>query len=653
MQKLIEKIRPLYRKLLFWRWWWIYRLRSHEAPRQQKKRASSNAQLRAEISELRGLYGRSIPALAELLSDAMARPARDHAWRKGAPLISVIMPTHHRPEALLRAIESVVAQSYGNWELLVINDDHNPETEKILLRLSGGDARIRHFALPWSGAAHARNRGIAESRGQVLTYLDDDNTWYPQYLETVAQTYVDHPDTELTYAAQLWIGDQDQIMLTYDCFDWQALFEQRMSIDMNVLSHSRALHDTLGGFDERLLRFQDWDLVLRYTADRTPRRIPVLATRYDWGSTTRISNQRPYIASQQMIRDKHAKPIATPLRVLFVCFDYPQLSESYVHTEIRWLLSHGVHIEVHCGELPRSPGQPLAPIHYGNLADTIAAVAPDIVHVHWMSQTSQFAETLARCGVPVTVRVHGFDYTDQLGRELARMPWLQRLYTFPGLQPGDRRDAEKWLPLASNFDSTRYYPPKSKNRRLVLRCGACLPTKDLQLTLQVAALRPEYRFLLVLSNNNHGIELAETLIRKNEELGSPAEIRFDLQYDEMAALMREASVYLHTFGYAQPFGQPISIAEAMACGTIPCVRFSRRALDYTGEAGLYYDSAADVSELLAEMLAWDDARWARQTDLCVERAFTRHADCVVLPDMLNDWINLAGQTRIDVPATPS
>jgi glycosyltransferase involved in cell wall biosynthesis len=107
--------------------------------------------------------------------------------------------------------------AYGNCELLVINDDHNPETEKLLLRLSSGDARIRHFAQPWSGAAHARNRGITESRGQVLTYLDDANTWYPKDLETVAQTYVDHPDTELAYAAQLWIGDKDQIKLTYDC----------------------------------------------------------------------------------------------------------------------------------------------------------------------------------------------------------------------------------------------------------------------------------------------------------------------------------------------------------------------------------------------------------------------------------------------------
>ena len=117
MQKFIDKFRPIYRKLLYWRGRWVYRLRSHEAPRQRKKRASRNAQLRAELSELRSLYGRSIPALAELLSDAMARPARDPAWREGAPLISVIMPTHHRPEAALRVIESVRAQSYGNWEM--------------------------------------------------------------------------------------------------------------------------------------------------------------------------------------------------------------------------------------------------------------------------------------------------------------------------------------------------------------------------------------------------------------------------------------------------------------------------------------------------------------------------------------------------------
>lgn len=328
-----------------------------------------------------------------------------------------------------------------------------------------------------------------------------------------------------------------------------------------------------------------------------------------------------------------------PLRVLVVCHDYPQLSESYIHAEIRWMLEHGIQIEVVATALPLAPGEALAPRHLGELDAHVACFRPDIIHVHWLSKAWHYADQLDRFDVPVTVRGHGFDHSEPLLSRLLKRPWLQRVYLLPELESRSI-DPERCVDIPAIVDTSRYYPQDDKDPRLVLRAGACLPTKDLELFVDVAAMRPEYRFVLALATNHAGARIAQTLRTRNKALGSPVQILFDVPYDEMGHLMRQASIYLHTFGYRQPFGQPISIAEAMACGTIPLLRDSERARAYAGDAGMYYNDAADASERLLQLLALDSARAAVLRARGIARARERHLDDVTMPALLTDWQSL-------------
>lgn len=578
---------------------------------------------------------RSITALTDLCAQSPQLHPIMPSGHEASPRISIIMPTHRRAQRLERAIRSVTNQTYEHWELIVVQDGPDAQTTAQLASLSNTESRIVHLQQPWQGGAAARNRGLDVATGEIVCYLDDDNTYFPDYLAAIARRYLE-PSCMCAYAAQLWENGNDS-RLTYDRFDWHALLDQRMSIDMNVFSHRTSLYRTLGGFDERLLIHIDLDLVARYTASHTPARIPTLAVRYDWASPDRISKRRHSLPSVQMIRDKHRTSPARPLRVLLIAYDYPQLSESYVHTEIRWMQSQGVHVEVFSQAKPRSPGKPTATVHRGELSDCIRSVCPDVIHVHWLSTARQYADTLARSGCPVTVRAHGFDHSRRLALGLAREPWVKKLYLFPSLQPRFASKNPRIAPTPAAFNSALYYPPLIKNRRLVLRAGACLPTKDLGLFIEVAARCPEYRFVLALSSNNSGIELAESLLERNRALGMPAEIVFDLQYEKISEIMREASIYLHTFGYRQPFGQPISVAEAMACGTVPILRGSFAARLYGVDAAMYYRSDAHCARILRSMGNWDDARWAEMEKRCIERAWSTHADAVILPPILHDW----------------
>ena len=100
------------------------------------------------------------------------------------PTVSVILPTHNRAHLLLRSIDSVLSQTFGDLECLVIDDASHDKTEQLVKRLMEGDIRL-HYCRHEIGkfAAGARNTGISLARGRYIAYHDDDDEWFPSKLE--------------------------------------------------------------------------------------------------------------------------------------------------------------------------------------------------------------------------------------------------------------------------------------------------------------------------------------------------------------------------------------------------------------------------------------------------------------------------------------
>ncbi len=104
-----------------------------------------------------------------------------------APLVSVIIPTFHRPRLLLRAVASVLNQTLREIEAIVVLDGVNPETAQALDSIV--DLRLRTIVLPQPvGCAGARNAGVSQARGDWVAFLDDDDEWFPRKLEIQIQT---------------------------------------------------------------------------------------------------------------------------------------------------------------------------------------------------------------------------------------------------------------------------------------------------------------------------------------------------------------------------------------------------------------------------------------------------------------------------------
>lgn len=107
-------------------------------------------------------------------------------------MVSVVMPSHNTARYIAASIESVLAQTYEDWELLIVDDCSTDNTDEIVHPYLC-DHRIRYIKNETnSGAAVTRNRALREASGQWIAFLDSDDTWHPEKLEKQLRFMLDH-----------------------------------------------------------------------------------------------------------------------------------------------------------------------------------------------------------------------------------------------------------------------------------------------------------------------------------------------------------------------------------------------------------------------------------------------------------------------------
>jgi len=227
-----------------------------------------------------------------------------------APLISVVLPTRDRSALLQRAIASVHGQTYGCWELLIVDDGSLDGTPALL----GGidDARIRSFRGEGRGVCAARNVALAQARGELIAYLDDDNIMHPQWLKSIAWGFEQRPETSVLYGAfivddtaridQRSRGDLPQ--LYFWAYDHHAVAHNNIA-DIGCISHRAGL--TEGRFDESLREMGDWDLFLRLTRERPPLALPAVACYYTTDAPNRLTRGPTFEADFAVVRAKNRR----------------------------------------------------------------------------------------------------------------------------------------------------------------------------------------------------------------------------------------------------------------------------------------------------------------------------------------------------------
>lgn len=183
-------------------------------------------------------------------------------------LISVIIPTYNRGYVISRAIDSVLKQSFSNWELIIVDDGSNDNTQEVVNGYK--DVRIKYIKNKVrKGACYSRNIGMKNACGAYFCFLDSDCTWKKEFLLKRINAAKEY-DADLIYGRMKHI-DGDKVTewpydLTKDLNDINYVVKTliyRNLIDTNTVMLKRICWTVEGGFDEKLLRLQDWEYFSR------------------------------------------------------------------------------------------------------------------------------------------------------------------------------------------------------------------------------------------------------------------------------------------------------------------------------------------------------------------------------------------------------
>lgn len=187
------------------------------------------------------------------------------------PLVSVIIPTYNRAAWVKEAAASVLAQTFRDYELLVVDDGSADATLEALVSL-GRQVKVLRLEQR-QGVSAARNLGAAAAQGEWLAFLDSDDLWLPDKLARQVEYLRAHPDLSICQTEEIWIRNGVRVnpprthrKAAGDIF--LASLERCMVSPSAVMLHRR-LFAALGGFDETLPAGEDYDLWLR-TAWREP-----------------------------------------------------------------------------------------------------------------------------------------------------------------------------------------------------------------------------------------------------------------------------------------------------------------------------------------------------------------------------------------------
>lgn len=225
------------------------------------------------------------------------------------PLVSVIVPTYNRAAVVGTAVRSVLTQTFGDLEVLVVDDGSADDTERVVRGLH--DPRVRYFRLATNrGQAAARNVGLGHARGEFLAFQDSDDRWVPRKLDRLISAFRDaarevgcvYSDMERWWSDGRVTYHRSPSVRRHRRIDpatrWYQVY--RLGIQAAVI-HRRCL-DVVGPFDEALRYFEDMELFMRLAMVCDFVHVPEPLTEYVQTDGVSANTREMWRARQYLLR---------------------------------------------------------------------------------------------------------------------------------------------------------------------------------------------------------------------------------------------------------------------------------------------------------------------------------------------------------------
>ena len=210
------------------------------------------------------------------------------------PLVSVIVPNYNYAQYLPQALDSVLAQTYRETEIIVVDDGSTDDSETVV---SEYGSLVRFVRQKNQGVSTARNRGVAESKGELIAFIDADDAWLPAKLEKQVQRIVAEPEVGLVHCAVDQVGSAgDSLGSMSEGLEGSVsreflLFQRPVIIAAGSTALvPRKVFEAVGGFDTRLSTSADWDLCYRIALKWKVAFVPDVLVKYRIHSTNMHAN---------------------------------------------------------------------------------------------------------------------------------------------------------------------------------------------------------------------------------------------------------------------------------------------------------------------------------------------------------------------------
>lgn len=182
------------------------------------------------------------------------------------PLVSIVTPTYNRSRFLLEAIDSVLAQTYQNFELLIV-DDGSVDDTRLVLEQYLQDPRIRYIYQENSGQATARNNGLRHATGEFVCFLDSDDYWRADKLELSLAVFRELPEVSVVHADMIVVDENGVEISRANAQRYSGRITGYLLRDncvaMSTTMVRRSCFDKTGGFNRECRRADDYELWLR------------------------------------------------------------------------------------------------------------------------------------------------------------------------------------------------------------------------------------------------------------------------------------------------------------------------------------------------------------------------------------------------------
>ena len=598
------------------------------------------AALESNLASVQSSLAEASLAEAERANAAIQAPTAnvpdavlDWLWAANAPLsshprITVVIPAAFPDRAgLLRsAIDSVIGQSYGSWNLLIVDDspdgflderpDWLPADDRIAVLRAGG-----------RGASAARRLALDVAMGDVIAYLDDDCRWYPWWLHAVAQAFAADETVDAVHGVRIVEG-AGQPWAHADSVDALTTLLHN-PVDTNVLAHRARLGDGMWVVNPEIDSCSDYGIVVMLAAARW-KYLAVPAAAYGESAPHRYWAAQRHdrnVVNRQLVRA--AARASRPLRVLAHNDIYPQLSETYVGDELEALRRNGVEI-VMSRESPAIVAAPsrLAVPLFESLEEAAARFDPDVVLMHWGDVAMRTRARCAALNVPFAVRLHSFDAPVPIGQILDDC--CVGAWGFAHWPITDPRQHRLDTLLVDPLE-----PDPSPRERSVLSASALLSKKGFETLVRAAEIARIDGLDIVAATTNGHVGLRQSLDELAAGSSAAVMVQFDLPYQSVQQLGRRAGALIYSLRRGTPVGQPRSVIEAALLGTPLVVPNIPALYDLVGSTAHFYEPddaqslAAAIDAALDSPASWDErvalAHRVRERHAS-EDVFTRWAD---------------------------